>query len=419
MQSAKTTVAAPYAPSPPARERFIGFVSDAVNCALLHEALKQVFPNGAELHQVRFGEALRLLGEMRTPEIVLIDLTGENQPLDAMHDLADVVEPGTNILAIGENREMSFYRSVTRGMGVLEYLQKPLTREGVERHFLPRLRSEQEGATRTRGGRVISVAGARGGSGCSTIAANLAWLIGGQMHRHTVLLDADLYLGTAALALNVQPTTGLKTALEAPERLDHLLIERAAQPAAERLHVLAAAEPLTSTVEYAEGGAAKLCQALRPRYNFIIADLGTRPTRFSHELAQQAQQKVFVLDPSVVAVRNFEKILRMLEAGQPFSDLTVVLNHAGRPGGLARPYMEQLLGLRFDAVIPHLPRDLAKAAHYGTPAAARKGVFRDAILAIAAAVGASALAEPAGAKASKAASAARAGRGSLWRPVKV
>lgn len=369
------------------RGRFIGFVSDGASVSLLHEVLDPVFPKGSELHVVGFRTALSLLSAMKTPETVLIDLTGEAQPLHAMQDLADVVEPGTTILAIGESRDMGFYRAVTRGMGVREYLQKPLSRENVERHFLVWVKAEPEAMAGPRGGRLITVAGMRGGVGCSTIAANLAWVTG-QMRRHTVLLDSDLHTGTAALMLNVQPTTGLRTALESPDRVDHLLIERSAQPASDRLHVLAAAEPLKNTAEYAEGAAATLCQALRIRYNFVIADIGARQLPFARDLQYLAQQKVVVLDPTLLAIRNFEKISRMAHGPMQSPRVTLVLNHAGRAGGLTQTYMEDALGLPFHAVIPELPRQLSEAAHLGEPAAGAKGPFRNAILRIARAIGA-------------------------------
>ena len=376
-------------PAPPVQPRsaFIGFVSDAVSAALLQEALEPGFLKGNELHVVGFRTALNLLSGMKTPEIVLIDLTGENQPLNAMLDLAEVVEPGTIILAIGESRDMSFYRAVTRGMGVREYLPKPLTRENIDKHFLAWMKSQQE-VVAPRGGKLVTVAGVRGGVGCSTIAANLAWVIGGQLRRHTVLLDSDLHTGTAALLLNVQPTTGLRTALESPDRVDHLLIERAAQPVSERLHVLAAAEPLLNSAEYAEGGASMLCQALRMRYNFVIADVGARQLPFARDLQFLAQRKVVVLDPTMLAIRNFEKISHLTHSPVQSARLTLVLNHAGRAGGLTQAYMEQALGSPFHVVIPDLPRQLSKAAHLGEPAAAAKGAFRNAILGIAGAVGA-------------------------------
>jgi pilus assembly protein CpaE len=249
--------------------------------------------------------------------------------------------------------------------------------------------SEQRIFAAPRGGRLISVAGVRGGVGCSTVAANLAWVIGTELRRHTVLLDADLHTGTAALALNVQPTSGLRTALEMPSRVDQLLIERAAQPAGERLHVLAAAEPLDSAAEYEPGAASVLCRALTMRYNFVIADAGSRLMPFARDLQFSAQQKIIILDPTMFAIRNFEKMLSMAHSPTQSPKRVVVLNHAGRPGGLSQSTMEHALGLRFDAVIPDLPKIIAKAAHFGEPAAAVKGDFRKAILSVAKAIGAS------------------------------
>jgi pilus assembly protein CpaE len=297
------------------------------------------------------------------------------------------------VLAIGETRDVSFYRSATKGMGVREYLPKPLTRQAVERHFLAWMRTDAEITEVMRGGKVISVAGVRGGIGTSTIAANLAWIIGSELHRHTVLLDSDLHTGTAALALNVKATTGLRTALESPERVDQLLIERAAQPAGHRLHVLAAAEPLHTPSEYIDGGASSLCQALRLRYNFVIADAGARQMPFARDLQYLAQQRIIVVDPTMLAIRNFQKISDMARspAQSPLSIL--VLNQAGHPGGLSQTTMEQTLGVRFHAVIPDLPRIMSKAAHFGEPAASLKGPFRNGILLVARAIGANLAAE--------------------------
>jgi pilus assembly protein CpaE len=330
---------------------------------------------------------------MTTPEVVLVDISGESQPINAILDLADVVEPGTVVLVIGESRDVGFYRAVTKGMGVREYLPKPLTRQTLEQHFLKWMKPGPVIAGTPRGGRLISLAGVRGGVGTTTIAANLAWLIGSEMRRHTVLLDADLYMGTAALTLNVKATSGLRTALESPERVDQLLIERSAQPAGERLHVLAAAEPLDSSTEYGAGGALMLCQALRQRYNFVIADAGARQLPFARDLQLLAEQRVIIVDPTLLAVRNFEKISQMMHSAGQLRKPTVVLNFADRAGGLSQARMEQMLGLRFAAVIPDLARVLSKAAVFGEPAAAVKGAFRTAIFAIAKAVGANSTGE--------------------------
>ena len=125
-----------------------------------------------------------------------------------------------------------------------------------------------------------------------------------------------------------------------------------AQPAGERLHVLAAAEPLDSSTEYGAGGALMLCQALRQRYNFVIADAGARQLPFARDLQLLAELRVIIVDPTSLAVRNFEKISQMMHSAGQLRKPTVVLNFADRAGGLSQARMEQMLGLRFAAVIP-------------------------------------------------------------------
>ncbi len=109
--------AAPVMPKPQ-REKFIGFVKDPASARVLHEALETAFPDGNHFHNVDFRTALKLLAAMRTPEIILVDISGEDQAINAIMDLGDVVEPGTTVLVIGEAQNFNFYRTVTKGMGV-------------------------------------------------------------------------------------------------------------------------------------------------------------------------------------------------------------------------------------------------------------------------------------------------------------
>src|SRR4051812_21599891 len=119
---------------------------------------------------------------------------------------------------------------MTHGLGVLEYLYRPLMRDMVARYFGPLIVHGTAAAEGVLGGRVVTVTGPRGGTGASTVAANLAWHFGVEALRHTVLLDADLHRGTAAMQIGAKSGPGLRTALEAPDRIDDLFVERTAQP---------------------------------------------------------------------------------------------------------------------------------------------------------------------------------------------
>ena len=62
-------------------------------------------------------------------------ISGEEQALKALADLAHVVEPDVCVLVIGELEGLEFYREITRGLGAADYLPKPLARDLVARHF--------------------------------------------------------------------------------------------------------------------------------------------------------------------------------------------------------------------------------------------------------------------------------------------
>ncbi len=85
---------APLAASP-TRDKFIGFARDEASATLLHAAFIHRLPDKSNIHIAGFRAALDILHAMATPEIVLIDLSGEDQPMNAVMELADAVEPGT------------------------------------------------------------------------------------------------------------------------------------------------------------------------------------------------------------------------------------------------------------------------------------------------------------------------------------
>jgi pilus assembly protein CpaE len=365
---------------------FFGFAQDEASALVLREALAGCLPQNAQIHVTGYRAALARLGRMPTPEVILIDLSGEDQPINALGALAERVEPGSTVLAIGTHQTVSFYRTVTKGLGVREYLAKPLRREMVAQIFVPIIADRRRPPAVPRGGRMTTFFGARGGVGTTTIATSLGWLIGTRLHRHTVILDTDLYAGTVALTCNLTATTGLMTALETPERLDTLLVERSVRPFAERVDILAGQEALQRKASYNPGNAAPLIRALRARYNFLIVDAGARLEPFARDVLSLTPQLVIVMEPSPVSIRNMTRLLTLpndpLQAPRPM----LVLNHAGIPGGMAIPAMEEAMGARFAAVIPDLPRIVPKNTQLGIQPATLRGPYRQAITELAAAL---------------------------------
>ncbi len=367
--------------SRPDRLTVLAFVSDSATEQVLRDSLSEVSTTGGmDIRRGTVRTAIAAMAKLQTPEVLIVDIAGEDQPLQALSGLSDVVEPGVRVLVIGESAEVDFYRHITRGMGVMEYLFKPITREAVARHFSPLITRKTLGQEAARGGRVVVVIGARGGAGATTIAGNLAWLLGVTAKRHTVFLEADVHMGAGALLLGGKAGSGLRMALETPDRIDALFLERAAQPVAERLHVLASEEKLTEPLKYAEGAARRLIEALRIRYNFIIIDAPFLPMPCNRDLIEFAHHRVIVMDPSLASVRDTLRLLALPNGPWQPQSPTVVLNRQGRPGGLTRKQIEEALKVKIDVTIPDIPKHLNESASFGEPAVTARGPFRQAIV---------------------------------------
>lgn len=358
------------------RVALMAFVNDAATEAVLRDSLSDATPEAFEILRGGVRAAIAAMQKQATPRNLIVDISGVEEPLSALRDLSQVVEPDVKVLVVGEFTDVDFYREVTRGMGAREYLAKPLTRDIVVRLFNPIIVGQPTAAQEVTGGRVITITGSRGGVGATTIAVNLAWHFGVARNRHTVLLDPDLHTGSAALFVDSAPGPGLRAALEIPDRIDDLFVERASVTLKGRMHVLAGQEALTDRPACAPDAAPRLLAALRRRYNFIVADVPFQPVPLYRDLLDLATQRVIVFEPTLAGVRDTLRLRALYSAVSQSERTVLLLNRDGMPGGLTRAQVEDALEGRPDLVIPDLPKRLAEAANMGDPAVRHRSFFR-------------------------------------------
>ncbi len=371
----------------PHRVPLLAFTGDADTEHALREGLSGIVSEKVEFRHAGIRAAIATLAGMASPLTLIVDLGGEENPLVELSNLLQVLEPNVRMLVVGDSQGVDFYRQVTRDLGALEYLHKPLTRDIVARYFGPLLNQQRLMQDAVQGGRLVTVTGVRGGVGASTIAANLSWYLGVESKRHTVLLDTDLHLGVSAMLLGAKPGSGLHTVLKAPERIDELFMERATQQVAERLCVLSEQEDLADELDIPLGSAARLSDALRRRYNFIVTDLPFTGQPLHRDLMHLAHQRVLVMMPTLASIRDTLRLLDIPNGPAQPRRAVIILNRAGMAGGLEKRRILEGLGMAPDIVIPDIQRAVERAASLGKPVAQEHGPFRNAMETLAREVG--------------------------------
>ncbi len=365
------------------RPALVAFVEDSATELALREGLSEVAFGELDVRRGGVKAAINALRKSATPRVLIVDVAGVDQPLSALHDLSLVTEPDVRVLVIGELSNLDFYREVTRGLGALEYLTKPVSRDMIGRHFAPLIIGRAPVLESGQGGRVVSITGVRGGVGATTVAVNLAYHFGITADRHTVLLDPDLHLGTAAMLLDSAAGPGLRMALESPERVDELFVERSAQPVSGRLHVLAGEMKLADQPDYAPRAAEALLGALSRRYNFVVCDVPFRPHPLFRDLLDLAHQRVLVMEPTLASVRDALRFLALPAGPAQIRRPVIVLNRLGQPGGLSRKKIEEALKTKVDVVIPDMPRVAELAATLGEAVTKKHNGFRRGVVELA------------------------------------
>lgn len=121
---------------PASRIRLMAFVLDAESEASLSACLAQLPVPSPMIRRGGLAGAMRYLGAERSPESIIVDISGAEMPASQIHDLAELCEPGVVVIAIGDRNDVALYRDLVRA-GVSEYI--PLGDIGWDRCFLPLL----------------------------------------------------------------------------------------------------------------------------------------------------------------------------------------------------------------------------------------------------------------------------------------
>ncbi len=274
--------------------------------------------------------ALEAFQEAPTPNLIIIETRTPREELIAgLEQLSQYCDLGTKVVVIGHVNDILLYRELI-ACGVSDYLVAPLSVLNFIQAISDLYGSEQGAAL----GRVIAVIGAKGGSGSSTVAHNLAWTIANAHDISTILVDLDLSSGTAGLDFNQDPPQGVAEAIYSPERLDNNFVDRLLCRAGDgdKLNLLAAPATLERVYDLDEGAFEPLIDILRATTPVTVLDMPKGWTGWTRRTLIGADDVIVVAAPDLASLRNAKNILDQMRAARPNDrPARLVLNGVGVP----------------------------------------------------------------------------------------
>jgi len=308
--------------------------------------------------------AVEFYGSAPTPNLVIVESKGRPQEiLSHLDGLAEVCDPGTKVLVIGHINDVVLYRELIK-RGVSEYVVAPIGMFDML-HAIGELYHSPDAAPV---GRSIAFIGAKGGCGSSTFAHNVAWSIARTYANDVVVADLDLAWGTAGLDFNQDPTQGVLDALNAPERVDEVFLERLLAKCSDHLSLLAAPSMLDRAYDFEEQAFDALIEAGRSVVPVVVLDLPHQWTSWVRRQLREADEVVIVAEPDLANLRNAKNLIDVMKAGRPNdAPPRLVFNRVGLP---KRPEIKpeefaRALDLPIAAAVPFDAAIFGNAANKG------------------------------------------------------
>lgn len=352
----------------------MAFATDEVTRAALAGFAQELYLPEEDVVDGGADAAVERLSNIPTPEYLFVDLTDGAAPLEQLDKLSGVCDPGTQVIAIGAVNDISLYRAITAA-GIAEYLVKPVTPDSLKQAYehahaiaeTPAASAAAPGAGISAPADIIVTVGTRGGVGASMMATNVAWLLGHENSKKVALVDLDPYYGSVAMTLNLEAGRGLSEALEAPERIDDVFIERTMVKEHDNLLVLGAEESMQNDVPLDAGSIEGVLDQLRGRFNVIVIDAPRGNMMAVKAALRMATHIVLVTDYSVAGMRDAIRLSGLANSIAVGTRQFVIGNPSstGKTDVNARDFFATT-ELRVTTEIPADPKGVNAAVNAGT-----------------------------------------------------
>jgi pilus assembly protein CpaE len=343
------------------------FVSDQDSQGVIRQSLGDLGIEDAEYTMGRVEAATATLAKQASPRLLIVDLSGVDDPIARMEELNEKCEPDVGVIAVGDRNDIILYRHL-KDMGVAEYFFKPLVRDLVKRACSSILFGAREHATSPRTGKLIFVMGVRGGVGATMLAANAGWHLAQSRQQWVMLIDLDLQHGDAALQLDATPSHALREALENPDRVDKLFVERGRIHVTDRLDLFASLEPFSEPFTIpGEDAVLSLFGKLMRRYRYIFVDLPPYMAVGMMRLLHQPSTCLLVSDGGLSSAREVVRWREWIGPNTPERTTLHILNMYGADRALPDKEFARAVEHAPDVIIPYSP-EIAAASILGVKA---------------------------------------------------
>jgi len=281
-----------------------------------------------------------------------------------LHDGCDV---NTSLFAISNDSHPDAIIKAMRS-GCSEYLVKPLRADQIL-DALIQVEARRQGKLVGQKGRVVTLMGAKGGTGVTSLALHLALNLVQRHQQKVVLVDQHPALGDLALYLGLgRHQYSFYELVHNMDRLDADLLQGFLLQHSSGLNVMDSPEAIHAFPAAASDAIEHTLAFLAENYQFVMIDCPPGLSEDTCAAIRQSDRLAIVITPELPAIHNAIRAIEYLTGlHYPDENIDIVLNRSSRRGALNDREIEASLHRQVSVKIPNNYELIVNAINAGTP----------------------------------------------------
>ena len=293
--------------------------------------------------------------------IILLEEANHEKGFALIKQLAAAC-PETTIISAAADASPATILSSMRS-GAREFLQLPIVPEEFQT-VLNSIREFSAAGDSKRTGRTIAVFSAKGGTGVSFFATNLALAMGVP----TLLLDLNLQAGDAASFLGLDTKYSLADFVHNRARLDDSMMTSLVTPHSANLAVLAAPLEAHEAEDIKPEDISEILHLLKQRYECIVLDLPHTFDPVTVSALDLSDDILVVLTLDIPGIRGAKRALRVFDRlDYQREKVHTVVNRWSKGIDVQLQKVEAHLGAQLIGFVPNDYRKVMDSINLGQP----------------------------------------------------
>jgi pilus assembly protein CpaE len=222
---------------------------------------------------------------------------------------------------------------------------------------------------RQRGCKMIAIAGATGGVGCTSIAVNLGCNLAKKPENAVALVDLDLALGDADVFLDSIPDYSLLDVTENVGRLDFQLLRKSLTKHSSGLYLLPRPVQLQDLDLITPDNLRKVFGLLRASFSHVVVDVSKYYSMVDLTALELCNEIVLMVQLDLPCLRNMVRLLMSLQQIDNIRDkIKVVVNRVGLESGqISLKKAKETIGRDIFFQVPNDYRTMVEMRNNGQP----------------------------------------------------